>query len=36
MCREKLKFKLCNGKWTATEVPGMTICYVVLTCVPLL
>jgi len=28
VCREKIRFGLCDGKWTKTQVPGMTICYV--------
>jgi len=34
-CREKLKFKLCKDRWTATHVPGMTICYLAPHAVPL-
>lgn len=27
-CREKIRFCLCDGRWTAERVPGMTRCHV--------
>lgn len=29
LCRERVRFNLCEGKWTGNEVPGMTLCRVV-------
>ena len=29
LCREKLRFKLCNGRWTEHHVPGQSACHVV-------
>lgn len=28
ICREKVRWSLCEGKWTDVKVPGNTICYV--------
>ena len=27
LCRERLRHRLCDGKWTDNEVPGMRICF---------
>lgn len=29
VCREMIRFELCDGKWTADEIPGMTRCRVI-------
>jgi hypothetical protein len=28
VCREKVRWSLCEGKWTPDEVPSMTVCHV--------
>jgi hypothetical protein len=27
LCRGTMRLNVCNGRWTANQVPGMTVCY---------